>query len=150
MNPAQDYEQYARALLAAEVDAYRRAIRGPVSKDGFGLDSEPAHHAFDLQTAATEHKVLQGGTGYRIAVYMLVLYNAGDIIDVTIKDGVGGSVLLGPLSTLPAQVGLMLPLADQPYFNMDPGHAFVLSLGACATPRVTGFVKYRLLDRGPS
>lgn len=150
MTPQQDYELYAAAALALEEEFYLRAIRGPIAKDPFsGAAGDPTHQPFDLQVAAADHAVVQGAQGFRIAIYNLVLFNGGDAIDVTLKNGTpSGATLLGPLSTLPAQVGLMLPRDDQPHFIMDPGKSFVVTLGANAgTTRITGYVKYRLLDR---
>lgn len=147
------YEQWALQQLALEEDFYGSARRGTNRIDpltGELAKSEPAHQPFDLQAASTDNPVIQGAQGYRVAVHMLMLYNAGDQQDVTLKDGVGGISLTGPLTALPSQVGLMLPWSDVPYFTLSPGNAFVITSGAAASPRLTGFIKYRLLEGGPS
>lgn len=148
----QQYEAYAAAMLRTEEALSRRAIRlsfrDPLT--GELAKSEAAHQPFDLATASAENQVIQGAQGYRIAIYMLSLYNSGDPVDVTLKDGVGGTNLSGPLIAFPQNAGYVLAYQDAPIFTLSPGNSFVIATGAAAAVRVTGFLKYRLLERGNS
>jgi hypothetical protein len=147
--PQPTYEQYAAQMLALEEQFFGRAARATQKIDpttGQTAKAEPAHQPFDLQTANAENQVVQGAQGYRIAIYEILLYNSGDQEDVTIKDGVGGQTLAGPLTALPSTTGLFLPWSDVPYFTLSPGNSFVITTAAVAAPRLTGFVKYRLIQ----
>jgi hypothetical protein len=144
------YEAYAQTALLQEEHASRNAKRDTTRfVDALGK-GEPAHQPFDLQTAATEHPVIQGAQGYRIAVHMISLYNSGDSVDVTYKDGAGGSNLMGPLVSFPTNVGYLLPWQETPLFTLAPGRAFIISAGAAGAVRLTGFIKYRLIEGGAS
>jgi hypothetical protein len=108
---------------------------------------EPSHLAFDL-VGIGPNITINASQGFRIAIYQLLLYNAGEAQTIALK---GGTLdLMGPIRALGAGVGLFLPWCDHPYFTLEPGQPFIIEGSALAAgplgSEVTGFLKYRMLD----
>ena len=105
----------------------------------------PSHQPFDVSGLGT-HTVVSGSQGTRIAVRMLMLYNAGDALTINLLDG--AAKLMGPLAALGGGVGLFLPWSDEPYFTLSPGSSFGIDLSGALGPgiEVTGFLKYSMVE----
>ena len=140
----------ADAALAAEMDAYYRAIRQSKAGSNSGaiggkaMLPEPTHTPFAFTGAGT-HVVIQGAQGYRIAVYSGIIYQGGDPATIRLLDGTFD--LMGALTLMAGGVGLFLPWADVPYFVLQPGNSFAIDLSqGSGAYQVSGYLKTRALE----
>jgi len=136
----------AIATLASEAEAALRAIRAAPSASFGGL-GEPSHQPFDL-IGVGPNIAINGSQGFRIAIYELLLYNAGE--SQTISLLAGTQDLMGPIRAIGAGVGLFLPWQEIPYFTLPAGLPFIIAGSSLAAgplgSETTGFIKYRMLN----
>jgi len=130
--------------IRAEIAAAREAIRGTrprISATG-EIETTPAeliHVRIDVATAAT-HTLVQGIAGRRVAVYEMMLWNAGVAQDLELLSGADS--LTGPMNSFPAQAGWFWPNVGEPRFRLEAGNSLRLTLSAAG--QVSGYVLYRM------
>jgi len=130
--------------IRAEIAAAREAIRGTrprISATG-EIETTPAeliHVRIDVATAAT-HTLVQGIAGRRVAVYEMMLWNAGVAHDLALLSGADS--LTGPMNSFPAQAGWFWPNVGEPRFRLEAGNSLRLTLSAAG--QVSGYVLYRM------
>ena len=90
------------------------------------------------EAAGAANELVAAVSGKSILVLAMALVADG-AVDVTIQDDSGSPVvLMGPLKDL--QVGLVLPFADQGWFQTTAGQALDMLLGGAT--QVTGCLVY--------
>jgi hypothetical protein len=104
---------------------------------------EPVTDSFDVQVVG-DNPIIIGTPGYRIAILEFDLYNVVDQTVRLIDPGAAKPDLHGPLVNMPASIGFYLPYQEEPHWKLTFGSSFIVNLSA---GRVTGFVKYRMLER---
>ncbi len=148
------------AICEAEVELARRALRGQVlvtpgqpgaPAQGIGADqsdpmNQPAANIPFNVSAAGDNLILSGTQGYRIAVHQLSLYSTAN---QTVRLLDGDTDLMGPIVKMQAGSGYFLPYQDEPHFVLTDGRSFIINLAPGDDPvgAVTGFAKYRMLER---
>lgn len=141
------------ALQWSLAEHVQRTVRAPAAAGqqgtgGYGSDSlamerTPTHQPFDI-SAVGDNVVIPAAAGYHIAIYALQIWNTATQ-DVRFRDGVAGNDLVGPLINFPGSMGNGYQLQNEPHFVTSKGSPFVINLSAGG--RLTGYVKYRMLER---
>lgn len=130
------------AELVGRANLGRRAVR--VAKPqytGPGTLS-PLSHAPINFAAAGDNVIIQGAPGLRLKVYALFLWNV-TAQNLQLWNGASALnlTLTGPINAFPTASGILLPLASEPYFELDPGNSFIANLQNAT--QVSGFARYR-------
>lgn len=131
--PAQPQDE-----LALDAELARR-LRRALAEAAPETLPEPSVKAFDVSSPG-DNVILAGAPGYRIAIYELTLYNTTQQ-NIEIRDG---SNPLLSLPGFPAQAGYQLGMQQQPHWVLGYGSSLIVNI---ASGRVTGFVRYRMLER---
>lgn len=146
-------------ICEAEAELARRALRGQAlvtpggqpGAPGQGSDqsdpmNQPAANIPFNVSAAGDNLILAGTQGYRIAIHQLSLYNTANQ-NVRLLDG--DIDLMGPIVKMQAGSGYFLPYQEEPHFVLTDGRGFIINLAPGDDPvgAVTGFAKYRMLER---
>lgn len=141
------------AICEAEAALARRALRGQmvVTRGQAGSDAsdpmnQPASNIPFNVSAAGDNLIVPGTQGYRIAIHQFSMYNTAA---QTIRLLDGDTDLQGPMINMGAGGGYFLPYQDEPHFVLTDGRSFILNLALADDPvgAVTGFVKYRMLEK---
>jgi hypothetical protein len=145
-------------ICQAEADLARRAIMGqvlvtpsgaPVAPgQGMGDPSDPmlqpaSNMPFNV-AAAGVNLIIPGAQGSRIAIHQLSLFNTAQ---QTIRLLDGDTDLMGPLIDMAAGGGYFLPYQEEPHFVLTDGRSFNIDLAGAPVGAVTGFAKYRMLEK---
>lgn len=135
-----------------EADLARRAIRGESAFQLIGYQDPAAalsqqqpnslasalQHAVINVSAPGTYPIIPGISGQRIQIFALFYFSEAD---QTLQFFDGPLTLTGPLVAWASQTGALFPFVGEPYFELNPGNPFNLSISAVG--QVSGFAKFR-------